>query len=129
MLTNDELQGLRVGLMRRLTAVRGQIGDEVVAEAGERYRDMAGEVTDSCDEAVAAELAGTDNAIIGHNVDDVRDAEAALQRIADGRYGRCIGCGADIEYARLAACPTCSRCEQCQAIHEKTFAGARHPSL
>jgi DnaK suppressor protein len=129
MLTKGELQALEAGLVQRLAALRRQIGDELNTETTERYRDLAGEVTDAGDEAVGAEIAGIDNAIIGHHVDDVREIEAALVRIANGSYGRCAHCGDDIAYARMSAYPTCTRCEPCQALHEKTFAGGRHSSL
>ena len=101
MLTNDELETLRTALERQLASLRQQIGDELAEEANERYRDLAGEVTDLEDEAVGAEIAGTDNALIGHEVDEVRAIEDALARIADGSYGTCIECGDEIEYERL----------------------------
>jgi len=129
MLTNDELETLRTALERQLASLRQQIGDELAEEANERYRDLAGEVTDLEDEAVGAEIAGTDNALIGHEVDEVRAIEDALARIADGSYGTCIECGDEIEYERLSAYPVCTRCEPCQEVHEKTYAGGRHASL
>jgi len=36
--------------------------------------------------------------------------EAALQRIADGRYGRCIDCGRELPDERLEARPEAARC-------------------
>ncbi|HTT12134.1 MAG TPA: TraR/DksA family transcriptional regulator [Burkholderiaceae bacterium] len=115
--------------MQRLVALRAQLKDEIAAEAGGRYRDVAGEVTDIGDESIGAEIIGTDNAVIGRHVEEVRDIEAALKRIDDGIYGRCIDCGADVDEARLRAWPTALRCEPCQAVHEKTFAAGGHPSL
>jgi RNA polymerase-binding transcription factor DksA len=119
----------RADLMQRLAALRAQIDDEVAAEAGERYRDVAGEVVDIGDESIGAEIVGTDNVVIGHHVDEVREIEAALKRIDDGTYGRCIDCGAEVDEARLKAMPMASRCEPCQKVHERTFAGGTHPSL
>ncbi len=129
MLTDDELQTLKNTLVRQLASLRQEIGDELANETNEHYRDLAGEVTDTGDAAIGAEIAGTDNAIIGHHVEEVRDVEGALARIADGTYGRCADCGDDIEYPRLRAYPVCTRCEHCQAVHEKTFAGGTHASL
>lgn len=40
--------------------------------------------------------------------------EAALQRIAAGRYGVCTDCGAEIPAARLHAAPETPRCIVCQ---------------
>lgn len=36
--------------------------------------------------------------------------EAALQRIADGTYGRCIDCGRELSDERLEARPEAARC-------------------
>jgi len=129
MLTSEELQTLRASLVRQLSSLRQQIGDELASEANEHYRDLAGEVTDLGDEAVGSEIAAIDNALIGHYVGDVREIEGALARITDGSYGRCLDCKDDIEYARLSAYPTSRRCERCQDVHEKTYSGSRHPSL
>jgi len=119
----------RVDLVQRLAALRARLKDEIAAEAGERYRDVAGEVVDLGDESIGAEIVGTDNAVIGRHVEEVRDIEAALKRIEGGTYGRCIDCAAEVDEARLKAWPTALRCEPCQAVHEKTFAGGAHPSL
>jgi DnaK suppressor protein len=129
MLKKHELQTLKAALVQRLHLLQRQIGEELAIEMTERYRDLAGEVTDAGDEAVGAEIAAIDNAIIGHNVDDVREIEGALARIADGTYGRCLDCGDPIGFPRLRAYSTSLRCVRCQALHEKTFAGGRHSSL
>jgi len=129
MLTKEQRESLRSELGRELVELRLHLREELAAEAGERYRDIAGEVVDLGDEAVGAELAGIDNAIIGRNVREVRDIEAALARMETDKYGRCVDCATDISYGRLTAYPTCMRCERCQAVHEKTFAGEGKPSL
>ena len=129
MLTDENLKSLRNRLLLQLFAVREQLGDELAAESTERYRDLAGEVTDAGDEAVGAEIAGTDNALIGREVDEVRDIESALARMDAGTYGRCVSCHEPIDVERLTAYPTSTRCVRCQAIHEKTYAGSVHHSL
>ena len=40
-------------------------------------------------------------------------AETALQRIADGSFGICAGCGTDIPFDRLQALPTTLWCLGC----------------
>jgi DnaK suppressor protein len=42
------------------------------------------------------------------------DIEGALDRIAAGRYGRCLCCGQPIEPARLIAVPQTPLCGACQ---------------
>ena len=43
----------------------------------------------------------------------------ALERIADGTYGRCEVCGRDIERSRLEALPEAVRCLTCQERSER----------
>lgn len=128
-MNDDQIESLRATLAQRLAELRREIDDELAFEATERYRDIAGEVVDIGDESIGAEISGIDNVIIGRHVNEVRDIESALARIDAATYGRCIDCGVEVDDARLIAYPTAKRCEQCQAVHEKTFAGQRHSSL
>lgn len=50
---------------------------------------------------------------------DINQIAAALQRIADGSFGDCQDCGADIGVARLQANPMAPRCMGCQSQHEQ----------
>jgi RNA polymerase-binding transcription factor DksA len=45
---------------------------------------------------------------------ELEAVEQALQRIADGTYGRCADCGASIPIERLQARPQAIRCLRCQ---------------
>ncbi|HZP42444.1 MAG TPA: TraR/DksA C4-type zinc finger protein [Candidatus Binatia bacterium] len=52
------------------------------------------------------------------NIDDrslreIADIDAALQRMIDGTYGQCAGCGEAIPLARLRAMPTAAFCVEC----------------
>jgi RNA polymerase-binding protein DksA len=42
------------------------------------------------------------------------DLLAALQRIENGTYGRCVGCGRDIAPERLEAIPAAPLCIKCK---------------
>lgn len=44
---------------------------------------------------------------------DVRQTKRALDRVADGTYGRCASCGMGIAAERVAAIPTVERCGRC----------------
>jgi len=44
--------------------------------------------------------------------------DAALQRLAQGRYGRCEGCGKPISAERLRALPEALRCLACSRAAE-----------
>jgi DnaK suppressor protein len=44
---------------------------------------------------------------------------AALTRLANTTYGRCLDCGEAIDLRRLNALPTAAYCTACQALHEQ----------
>jgi DnaK suppressor protein len=44
----------------------------------------------------------------------IDEIDAALDRIADGTYGRCAGCGVDIPVERLELRPSAAGCVACQ---------------
>ena len=46
------------------------------------------------------------------------EVEAALQRVADGTYGRCVDCGRQLDDERLDARPEAARCLEDQQRHE-----------
>ena len=48
----------------------------------------------------------------------LRDITDAQDRLFDGKYGKCIECGEQISFARLAADPVASLCLGCQRINE-----------
>lgn len=51
--------------------------------------------------------------------------EAALARLADGTYGRCVHCGKYIARERLAALPDTAFCLECQSAREAAEAPTR----
>jgi DnaK suppressor protein len=46
------------------------------------------------------------------------EIDSALERVADGSYGACLGCGSAIPVERLAAMPAASHCVACQQRRE-----------
>ncbi len=64
----------------------------------------------------------TSFAIQEHDVAELEATEVALVRIAQGTYGVCQDCEADIPITRLLAFPSASRCIACQATAEKVSA-------
>ena len=46
---------------------------------------------------------------------EVHQIQGALRRIAEGTYGVCVQCGADIDPKRLEALPIATRCISCAA--------------
>jgi DnaK suppressor protein len=80
------------------------IGAEPDSELGERAQDEQLE-------QVLARLDDRERREIG-------DINAALDRIADGTYGRCARCGAAIETDRLAVLPATIHCAHCAVASE-----------
>ncbi len=72
----------------------------------------------------ATELSDADRevAIIENATDQRLQVEAALKRIEDGTYGRCVDCGKEIPAARLEVRPEAARCVEDQEKHEATTA-------
>ena len=96
------------------------IQEDVARSRDESYGAIAGPVTDLVDEAAADLLSDLDYAEVSRDLREIRALEAAQARLADGSYGLCAGCGSEIAFARLRACPTAERCVECQRIHERT---------
>jgi RNA polymerase-binding transcription factor DksA len=54
-----------------------------------------------------------------HLAQEIREVDAALARLADGKYGICESCRRSIASGRLRAIPTAKRCISCQRRAEK----------
>ncbi len=128
-LNGTQVQGLTLKLSERIRYLAARIRDELAASDVQHYRDLAGAVTDTADEALASALVDVDAAIMDRHVRELRDIEAARERMANQTYGICIDCGDAVPYERLAAYPTAKRCVRCQQRREHDFAHPGTPSL
>lgn len=54
------------------------------------------------------------------------ELDEALERLREGRYGRCEECGAEIDEKRLRVSPCASYCLSCQTRREGPPAGSGH---
>ena len=57
----------------------------------------------------------------------VRMIEAALRRISEGTYGKCVTCAGDIPRKRLEALPWTDCCLRCQEIAERELESEPSP--
>ena len=57
--------------------------------------------------------------ILRHLLTEIREVEAALERVRLGQYGMCVDCGTPINASRLRAMPTARRCMLCQVGTER----------
>jgi len=65
------------------------------------------------EEALADLLVDIELASVDRHVQEIRDIDAALMRIAEGSYGKCCDCQDPIIIERLEAYPTARRCIAC----------------
>jgi DnaK suppressor protein len=121
-LSAEQLAVLKQKLQQRRTEIQGEIRDVLLRSDQEPYIELAGRVHDVGEQSVADLLTDFNIALIGRQLRELRDIEAALNRMGMGSYGRCIDCDADISYERLLAYPTAARDVACQSRHEQSYA-------
>lgn len=102
----------RQSLLEQLTVLRG--GAVGRAEASTEHFATRDDTPAAANSARDLEFA-----LDAHDTAEIAAVDAALQRIADGRYGECVDCGAAIAEARLKAAPEAARCIHCQEKAEK----------
>jgi len=120
-LNRRDLIQLAHAIEERRAALREEITREVAHSRDESYAELAGATHDRAEEALADLVADVGNAEVTRDLTELRELDAARRRIADGAYGVCLDCGADIPLERLRAQPGAARCVGCQAQHEKTY--------
>lgn len=102
-----QLLARRAGLLEQLATLRGgPVGRaEASAEHFGRPEDSTAQVSSARDLEFALDERETA---------ELREIDAALNRIETGTYGRCTDCGVEIPAARLHAAPEAPRCITCQ---------------
>ena len=103
--------------------------EELLHVDDEHYSTFAGEVPDSGDQAIAAQLADFENALARRYAVAIHDIDNALIRLEEHHFGLCVDCGDDIGFRRLSAYPTATRCLPCQEKHDRTHAHEAMPTL
>jgi len=128
-LSEQQRKALTLKLSERTRFLAASVREELAASDTQHYRDLAGAVTDTADEALASVLVDVDAAIIDRHVNELRDIEAARHRMVSQTYGICIDCDDEIAYERLFAYPTAKRCVRCQQRREHVYAQQGRPTL
>jgi DnaK suppressor protein len=128
-LLSEQISELKQRLNERSQTLLEEIRQELLKLDDEQYIQIAGKVHDAEEESIADLLADVNLAIIDLHINEIRDIEAALLRIAGDMYGICIDCDGEIGYERLQAYPTAKRCHNCQRLHEQRPAAERQPTL
>jgi len=129
MLTQAQVNEFKKILEDRFYELREEISQELVKSDDEHYQELAGRVHDLEEESVADLLVDLNLASVDRHIQEIRDIDEALMRIAKGSYGICVDTGEEIELDRLRANPTAKRTRRAQEMHEKTYQGGRHHTL
>ncbi len=119
--TAKQKEKYRIQLLELRDRISGQISSlkrESLTRADEVNIEEDG--TDAFDRQFALNLASSENeALVA--------IDGALERIAEGSFGKCQECGGGIESARLKAIPFVENCISCQSEVEKHRPGYRPP--
>ncbi|HTX29255.1 MAG TPA: TraR/DksA family transcriptional regulator [Streptosporangiaceae bacterium] len=104
------LEEMRDGLDRSISILEGQSPAPL---AGPGYPQDPADAGSTLSEADRTEA-------ILHSARAQRaEVEAALGRIEENSYGRCVDCGQEIPEGRLDARPDAARCVGCQGKHAR----------
>ena len=106
---------------KRLEEMRDDLDRSIAILQGERPAPTAGAgyPQDSADAGSSLSEADRTEAVL-HSARSQRDEVlAALARIEESTYGRCVDCGGEIPEGRLDARPDAARCVACQAKHAR----------
>jgi len=98
------LAARRMELLQRIARLRADI-----------RRDADPLSTDAEDRATQRENDEVVDSILGAAQMELKEVEAALERIATGTYGLCASCGRPIGAKRLGPVPYAERCQECEA--------------
>ncbi len=131
---SDHLEPQQAATLKRTLrgkreALRDVIRQHLLKCDDDRARLLADRVRDAEDDSVADLIVDLDLAEIDRDLEELRDAEAALERMQQGVYGTCVTCRGVIPYERLTAYPTAKRCHRCQGVYEKTYFQKSTPRL
>lgn len=128
-LTPRQTERLAAILAERRATLTDLIGDHFARHEHTRYTDLVGSVGDLEDHALAELLVDDQLAGIQREISELREVQAAEDRLGRGTCGTCIDCGGAVGFERLLAWPTATRCVSCQETHENTHPHPDHPTL
>jgi RNA polymerase-binding transcription factor DksA len=115
-----QLDGYRNALGDRARQLREEIRATLAKSDSEHYLQIADAVRDLEDDSFADLMVDVNLAEIDRDLEELRAVDAALLRVADGRYGTCDECERPIDPKRLHVSPSALRCIDCQTVHERT---------
>jgi len=115
----NAILNMRQVLLKRRDALRKALaGDLSVLKElrAQASGDLVDAALDSVQDEISSQLAEVESR-------ELARIEYALERMQNGQYGACEGCGANIPMARLNALPYATYCINCQREAERQGAG------
>lgn len=116
MARRDALLRLHKSLLSRRSDIRKKLADELESLRNLKGADASGDSADVAFEAGSEEMASQ---LAELDARELHQIERALQRLKQGTYGICEGCGSKIPVGRLNALPYSTLCITCQREMEK----------
>lgn len=118
--TAADASKFRATLRSRAGVLREEIRQALLRSDEERYIGIAEQARDAEDDSFADLIIDVNLAEVDRDLAELRDIDVALERLAEGTYGRCDMCAEAIDRARLEAQPTAVRCLICQTKFEQS---------
>jgi RNA polymerase-binding protein DksA len=118
-LSDADLQRLETQLSEREVELRAEVKAAQEEQAQRPAPSARQEVEDAGEQGEERIRDAVRYAERERDIEELRDIEAARERIAAGSYGSCVDCGRDIPLQRLQAQPTAKRCIECQTRYER----------
>lgn len=118
-LPHEVIKELHQHLERRHGELVHQLREQLLELDDVRGPEGEHEIRDSLDAASVVTMAEIRLADTRREEQEIRDINAALNRMHRGTYGLCSNCGEPIPEDRLRAYPTATRCRECQELKER----------
>jgi DnaK suppressor protein len=126
-LTATQRVALEAKLVARRSTLRAEIKAKLNTQDDPTLLGLHNRMDDMDDWAIADIETAMDVSEVSRDAAELQEVEAALARIKENSYGRCLECGAPIPHSRLDAYPMAARCIACQehleAAMRRTGAG------
>jgi DnaK suppressor protein len=122
----DEFRRLLLDREQQLSRIIEARREQASAEPFTR---IAGEAGDQADASLADATTDGMKADLERNTDELRQVQAALERVEAGTYGLCMACGQVIDRQRLRARPTARYDLQHEAERERRQGQPNTPRL
>lgn len=110
---------MEIGIARKiLEAMREDLDRSILVLQGEHPR-ARGASMEAGDAGANLTEADRNEAAVESARAQRAEVVAALTRVQDGSYGKCVDCGQPVPEGRLEARPTTARCVACQAKRDR----------